>query len=327
MSREPLHNQAVVITGASSGVGRAAALAFAAKGACVVLCARHQEALEEVAQECRQAGGEALVVPGDVGDPQAMQDLVAAALEHHGHIDVWINNAGVGAVGEFTQTPMAAHERVIRTNLLGYLHGAHAVLPHFKARGRGVLINTLSVGSWAASPYAVAYSASKFGLRGFSEALRAELGSYDGIHVCDVFPAFLDTPGVSHAGNYTGRELKPIPPLYDPRRVADTMVSLARRPRNAVTVGPAAEVIRLGHFLAPGLAAGLLARLLNLYFRKAPIAPETTGILFEPPLGPRSIDGGHRNPAVRRGLPLAALGLAVAGGAAWAWSRRDRTWG
>jgi short-subunit dehydrogenase len=323
MSKLRMKNHVVVITGASSGVGRAAALAFAREGASVMLAARHAAALEEAADECRALGALADIQIVDTGDARAVSRVVATTIERFGKIDVWINNAGVGAVGEFTQTPIEAHERVIRTNLIGYVNGAHAVLPHFQSRGGGVLINTLSVGAWAASPYSVAYSASKFGLRGFSEALRGELQGQAGIHVCDVFPAFLDTPGISHAGNYTGREIKPIPPLYDPRDVADAMVALALSPRAAVTVGSAARLIRLGHFVAPGLVAGLLGRAMSWYFQRAAPTAVTPGILFEPQLGPAAIDGGYRKPrgkASQRAVPVAALVLLGAG--VWALTTR-----
>jgi short-subunit dehydrogenase len=316
-----LSQKTVVSTGASSGVGRAAALAFAEAGAHVVLAARRQEALNEVAEECRLNGVEAEVVLTDVGDPQAMKALATQAIERFGGIDVWVNNAGVGAVGEFNDTPMAAHERVIRTNLLGYMNGAYAVLPHFKERGAGVLINTLSVGAWAPAPYSVAYSASKFGLRGFSEALRGELGRHRGIHVCDVFPAFLDTPGVAHAGNYTGREIKPLPPLSNPKRVARAMVRLAEHPRDAVTVGASARAIRLGHFLAPGMASKLMARGLEAYFRQASPVRKTAGNLFDPPTGLGSIHGDYGGLKVRDVVPFAA-GLALLGAGVWALSRR-----
>ncbi|RZI85206.1 MAG: SDR family oxidoreductase [Rubrivivax sp.] len=324
-SQTSLNQKVVVITGASSGVGRAAALAFAQAGAHVVLAARHQAALDEVATECRAQGIDAEVVLTDVGDPLAVKTLAAQAIERFGGIDVWVNNAGVGAVGEFTDTPMAAHERVIRTNLMGYMNGAYAVLPHFKERKAGVLINTLSVGSWAPAPYSVAYSASKFGLRGFSEALRGELARFSRIHVCDVFPAFLNTPGIAHAGNYTGREIKPIPPLTDPRRVARAMVQLAQRPRNAVTVGAAATAIRLGHFATPGLASRLLARGMEMYFRRANPVRKTPGNLFDPPAGPTAIDGDYGGLKARQVVPMAAAGLALLGAGMWAWSRHRRS--
>ncbi|MEJ7684246.1 MAG: SDR family oxidoreductase [Segetibacter sp.] len=199
-----------------------------------------EDALATVAAECTAFGVKAITVKTDVTDAEAMKRLAGTAADFGGKIDVWINNAGIGSVGEFTQTPVTAHQRVIETNLMGYLHGAHAVLPYFKRQLNGVLINTNSLGAWIPQPYSVAYAASKFGLRGFSEALRGELIKFPGIHICDIFPGFIDTPGFQHGANYVGRKIKPIPPVYDARRVAKAMVSLAVRPKDAVTVGASA---------------------------------------------------------------------------------------
>jgi short-subunit dehydrogenase len=171
---------------------------------------------------------------------------------------------------------------VIRINLLGYVHGAHAALFYFKKQGYGTLINNISVGGWFPVPYAAGYSASKFGLRGLSEAIRGELHAWPHIHVCDLFPAFLDTPGIQHAGNYTGKLLKPAPPVYDPQRVAEAIVSLAVRPRNSKTVGGMASFLRLSHFFFPGLSRRITAGLVEKYLKVADEAPETSGNLFEP---------------------------------------------
>lgn len=256
-----LNEKTVVITGASSGVGRAAAFAFARQRAKLVLAARRQPALDEVVKECMELGAKAIAVTTDVTDTESVRRLAATAIDFGGRIDVWINNAGVLAAGGFTETPIEIHDQVIRTNLLGYLHGAYAVLPYFKQQQYGVLINHISVGGWFPTPYAVGYSASKFELRGFSEALRGELGDWPAIHVCDLFPAFLDTPGILHAGNYTGRVLKPAPPVYDPQRVAKAMVSLAQHPKQSVTIGSVATILRLAHFLLPALTAALRQKL------------------------------------------------------------------
>ena len=178
-----IKDKVIVITGASSGVGRAAALEAAKGGAKVVLAARREEALNEVADECKALGGDALVILTNVTDAGQMNTLAAMAQHWGGKIDVWINNAGLLAAGAFEQTPVSIHHKVIETNLIGYINGAYAALPHFKAQGYGVLINNISIGGWFPTPYAAAYTASKFGLRGFGEALQGELTHYPNITV------------------------------------------------------------------------------------------------------------------------------------------------
>lgn len=139
-----LKDQVIVITVASSGAGRAAALEFAKYGTHLVLAARNETALNEVKAECEELGSEALVVPTDTSESKEMIALANAAIDWRDRIDVWINNAGVLTAGDFDETPMAVHEQVIRTNLLGYMNGAHAVLPFFKEQEWGVLINNIS---------------------------------------------------------------------------------------------------------------------------------------------------------------------------------------
>ncbi|HLL42434.1 MAG TPA: SDR family oxidoreductase, partial [Segetibacter sp.] len=267
-SKRFLYGKTIVITGASSGIGRAAAIAFAENGAKLVLAARREDALESVADECRAFGVDALAVKTDVTDAEAMKRLAGIAAEFGGKIDVWINNAGIGIVGEFTQTPVASHQRVIETNLMGYVHGAHAALPYFKRQLYGVLININSLGGWVAQPYSVAYAASKWGLRGFSEALRGELLKYREIHICDIFPGFIDTPGFQRSANYIGRKIKPIPPVYDARRVAKAIVSLAVRPRNAVTVGTSAIIMKFLNTLFPWVFQSVFVTLMDFYFKR-----------------------------------------------------------
>jgi short-subunit dehydrogenase len=315
-----LSDMTVVITGASSGVGRAAALTFARHGARLALAARRADVLDKLAAECEGLGGRAIAVPTDVGDGEAVRRLAAAAAERLGPIRVWINNAGVGAVGRYTETPIEAHRRVIETNLLGTMNGAHAVLPHFFAERRGVLINTISLGAWAAAPFSVAYAASKFGLRGFSESLDAELIGWPDIHVCDLFPSFLDTPGITHGANYTGRVLKPAPPVYDPQNVADAMLRLVSRPRRAVTIGVPARLVRLAHALAPRLTGRVAGIFIDLYLRQADAAPITEGNLFRPMPQGSTVRGGWQSQnrtllaggAVLAGIAAAGTGLTLA---------------
>lgn len=300
----------VVITGASSGIGRATAEAFARQGARLVLAARDPAALEEVASHCRTLGSEVLTMPVDVADALVVRDLALAARKFGPGIDIWFSNVGVGAVGRFTDVPMDAHERIIRSNLIGHMNDAHAVLPIFQAQGHGIFVNMISLGGFAASPFAAAYSASKFGLRGFSEALRAEMSDFAHIHICDVYPSFVDTPALKNAGNYTGKKLSAPPPLLDARQVADAVVRLATRPRRTVILGSPSWAARLAHFISPSFTAWTAKVGFERYFASADQVPVTSGNLFAPPGDGTNIDGGLRRSSSRQ-IAKAAVALAV----------------
>jgi len=295
--KDDLSDKTIVITGATSGAGCATAIEFAKHGAKIVLAGRNMEALDEVEAQCREMGALAIAVKADVTDASSLKELAAKAAEFGGSIDVWVNNAGVLAAGGFTETPIEVHQQVININLLGYLNGAHAVLPYFKRQMKGILINNISIGGYLPVPYSVGYSASKFGLRGYSEALRGELIDFPGIHVCDLFPAFLDTPGIQHAANYTGKILRPAPPVYDPQRLAREIVSLAKKPKGSVTIGSVVPIMKFAHFIAPGLTRSITAKMVKVYLQKAEPAPETSGNLFAPSKFGTSIHGGWNSPA------------------------------
>jgi short-subunit dehydrogenase len=310
-----LRGAVVVITGASSGIGQATAEAFARRGARLVLAARSRSHLEEVARGCRRLGGDAIAVPTDVTIPSSVNALVDRARAYGGGIDVWFSNVGSGSIGRFDETPIAVHEQVIRTNLISHMNDAHAVIPLFRRQGHGIFINMISLGGFAPTPYAASYSASKFGLRGFSEALRGEVSDQPDIHICDVYPTFVDAPGLRNAANYTGRRLSAPPPVYDPRKVAQVVIDLAARPRAAVTVGAPAHLVRLGHFLAPELSARIAAGMIRAYLARAPAAAITNGALFRPPERAAGIDGGLRSSFGRKvaiGISAAAIVVGAA---------------
>ncbi|MDQ2753643.1 MAG: SDR family oxidoreductase [Bacteroidota bacterium] len=316
-----LQNKTIVITGASSGVGRAAAIEFAKHKATLFLAARGEKALYDAAEECKEWGANANAIVTDVTNANDVKALAKAAIERSGKIDVWINNAGVLAAGDFDKTPVQVHTQVIQTNLIGYVHGAHAAVQQFIKQGYGTLINNISVGGWVPIPFGVGYSASKYGIRGFSEALRGELAKYKNIHVCDLFPAFLDTPGTQHAGNYTGVVLKPAPPVYDPQKVARAMVQLAVKPKDETTIGSVATLLRLAHFVSPKLSRNFTALFMKSYFNEADKSPVTSGNLFEPVEYGTSIYGGWNSPAdaAVRNKRLAIAGLLFAGVTAGLW--------
>ncbi|PST83138.1 short-chain dehydrogenase [Pedobacter yulinensis] len=282
----------IVVTGASSGAGRAIALAFAEQGHNLVLAARNTVALEEVAIECRQLGSPALVVTTDVSDHRSVINLAAAAADFGPGIDVWVNNAGVLAVGEFDATPMEVTQQVVSTNLLGYMHGAHAVLPYFKKQQRGILINNISIGGFLPVPGGAGYSASKFGLRGFSAALKGELRRFPDIHVCDAYPAFLDTPGIQHAANYTGKVLRPGPPVYDPQRLAHEVVALAEHPQSEKMVGSFSTLMRMSYAAFPALTRAIAGTVIRSYLKQADEIARTNGNIFTPVKYGNAVHGG-----------------------------------
>jgi short-subunit dehydrogenase len=309
--------QTVVITGASSGIGRAAALAFAREGSRLVLAARGKDELEHVARQCMELGAKALGVPTDTSDPDAIRDLAQrAAAFGNGRIDVWVNNAGVAAFGRFLEVPVEAHEQVIRTNLLGYLYGAHAVLRQFREQGDGVLINVVSMAAFAPTPLASSYSASKSGNRGFFEALRTEIaGSDPNIHICDLYPAFVDTPILEHTANYEGKKINPVPPVVAVDEVAARIVSIAKRPRASTPIGAAFPVATLFHAALPGIFRWSVGNAARIYLALAPEDRRTEAGLYAASPGSHDTEGGLRSPKARALAWGLIAGAGLTGGA------------
>jgi NAD(P)-dependent dehydrogenase (short-subunit alcohol dehydrogenase family) len=245
--------QVVVITGASSGIGRATAHAFAARGADLVLAARGERALGQVAEECGQWGGRALPVPADVSDEVAVQALARRAVAEFGRIDVWVNAAAVWSYGRFEDTPAAVFRQVVETTLFGQVHAARAVLPQFRSQGRGVLVNISSLYGRISSPYVSPYVTAKWGLQGFSEVLRQELRDAPGIAVCTILPGTVDTPIYRHAANYIGRRIRPLPPVVPPERVVAAVLRMVDHPQAEIVVGRTHHLAAWAHRLMPRL--------------------------------------------------------------------------
>jgi short-subunit dehydrogenase len=281
----------VVVTGASSGIGRAAAHAFSAVGATVVLAARSEEDLRVVVAECQQAGGRALAVPTDLADDAQVRSLVATTHEYYDHIDVWVGNASVFGYGSFLDVPDEEFRRTLQVNLLAQVESMRRVLPDMLWRRTGTVILIGSLFSKISLPYLAPYVTSKHALFGFAETLRLELRG-TGVDVCSVLAATVDTPIYQHAANRTGRTVKPMPPVLPAARVARAIVELARRPRPVVTVGRIQNGAVVARRLAPRLydAASRMV-VVSLAFGRRP-APPTAGTIFVPRPGSNRVSGG-----------------------------------
>lgn len=317
-----IKDSVVVITGASSGIGRATALRFATKGAAVVVAGRRESALEDLAAQCRERGAEALAVPTDVGDVDSVEALAQRAVEQFGRIDIWVNDAALTSFGSLLDTPLEDVRRILEVNVMGCVHGARAALRVMRQQGSGVLINVSSVVAAVPQPYTAAYSMSKAAIRSLSGSLRAELALDHnvGIKVCTVLPAAIDTPLFRQAANYTGREVVPMPPVYSAQRVARAIVNLARWPRREVAVGHVGRQLMLQHKVSPGTAEGMMALQVDkTHLSRQRPAAAGPGNLYEPSPAERdtAVDGawgGRRRTARRRVLAATVL---VGAGLMW----------
>lgn len=287
-------DRVIVITGASSGIGRATALALAKKGAHVVLAARREEPLDDLARECEALGARALVVPTDVSDANAVRHLGDAALAAFGHFDAWINNAGVYLMGRLEETPDDAFRQLMETNFFGTVTGTRVAVTQFRRQGYGTLVNVSSTFGTVAAPYVSAYVASKHAVRGFSSSVRQELLN-TGIDVCTVLPAAIDTPLWQHTANYTGWRIRPVEPVYTPERVARAILRVLRSPKHEVIVGPAARGFAAMHGLLPSTFEHTMRGVTDAQHFEKVRQGHTSGSLFRPMAEGTGTSGGYHS--------------------------------
>ena len=314
--RLSLRGKVVVITGASSGIGRAAALEFASAGCRLVLAARRHRALEETAALCSARGGSAIVIPTDVTVDSDLERLRDGALAAWGRIDVWVNNAGTTYFARLDEGELRAHRRVIETNLIGAMVAARCVLPVFRRQRAGTLINVGSLLSQVGQTFVPAYVVSKFGLRGLSEAVRADVADIPGIQVSTVMPYAVDTPHFETGANATGKRAHAMPPVQEPEAVARAIVDVAARPRRQRYVPRYAVAAIALHRLWPAATERLLQQALRSFHLVGRQAA-TEGNLFSP-LTPEGTVHGARRPVIGRTLfAVWIAGAIIALGPRW----------
>jgi short-subunit dehydrogenase len=264
---KPLEDQVIVLTGASSGIGLVTARMAAKRGARMVLAARSEDALRDLAEEINNDGGEALAVACDVSNREDMQRLHDVAVERFGGYDTWINDAGVGMYGKILDVPHEDARKLFDTNVFGVLHGSQIATKHFKDRDDqrfdGCLINVGSVLSYQPIPLQGIYVASKHAVKGLTDSLRQEVLADDlPVSVTLIMPNAIDTPYAEHAANYMGVEADVPPPTYAPETVARAILHATTTPTRDLTVGGAFKPMSMLNNVFPGVVDSVMAAFL-----------------------------------------------------------------
>ena len=261
MKLKPVEEQVIALMGASSGIGRAAALRFADRGARVVVSARNRKGLDSLVEEIRRHGGEATPVVAEVTDFDQVRAVADTAAERYGRLDTWVHLAAVSVFAPFEATTPEEFRRVVEIDLLGQAYGAMAALPHLKRTGSGALVHVTSVVARRAVPLQGAYCAAKHGVDGFLETLRVEL-KREGwpIGVTNVMPAAINTPFFDKARTRLGVKPKGFPPMYAPGVVADAILYAAEKAPRDIVAGGAAKGMILGQRLSPRIMDAIMVR-------------------------------------------------------------------
>ncbi len=321
----PERAEVVVVTGASAGVGRAVAQAFARRGARIGLIARGRAGLEGARRDVEALGGRAVVLPADVADAEAVEAAAAAVEEAFGPIDVWVNNAMVSVFSPVKRMKAEEYRRVTEVTYLGVVHGTLAALKRMFPRDRGSIVQVGSALAYRGIPLQSAYCAAKHAIQGFCDSLRSEL-IHDGsrVRLTMVQMPALNTPQFGWVKSRLPRKAQPVPPIFQPEVAAEAIVFASQHDRREVQVGwPTVEAI-VGNSIAPGWLDHYLAK--TCYDAQMIDEPEDPGRpdnLFEPVDADRDL-GSHGtfdrrarsfSPELwldihRDGLALAGLGLA-----------------
>lgn len=289
---KPINEQVVVIFGASSGIGRIAALDFARRGAKVVVAARSENGLKSLVEEIEASGGEAYYLIAEAADFEQVKNVADATVEKFGRLDTWVHSAGAFIFATVEQTEPEEYKRLIEVNLLGQIYGAKAALPYLKKSG-GALIHISSVEAWRTVPYQSAYGASKHGINGFVQALRVEL-AHDKVpvSVSQILPAAINTPIYDKGRNKTRFKPRPVPPIYHPQIVSDAILYAAENPTTDLVAGGAGVGVVLAERFSPRFAEWMTGKI-GFVGQKTDekIDGEYAGSLFETVDGFDTVEG------------------------------------
>ena len=335
--------QVVVVTGSSGGIGRATALAFAARGAKVALLARGEEGLAGAARDVEARGGTALPIPTDVSDPDQVEAAAGKTEQTLGPIDVWVNVAFTSVFAQFQDIKPAEYKRVTEVSYLGYVYGTMAALKRMLPRDAGTIVQVGSALAYRGIPLQSAYCGAKHAIQGFHESLRCELlHNQSNVHVTMVQMPAVNTPQFDWVLSRLPKPAQPVPPIYQPEIAADAVLYAAGHPhRREYWVGGSTAVTLAANAIAPGLLDRYLARTgYSSQQDNRPEPPSRPVNLWQPADGPRGHDytahGSFDDKSKPRSVQLwasqhhgvvggALLGLAGAtAAAATALSRRSR---
>jgi NAD(P)-dependent dehydrogenase (short-subunit alcohol dehydrogenase family) len=326
-----LENKIAVVTGASSGVGRAIARLYGAEGAKVALLSRDMVGLEDAASEIRSTGGQAMVLPLDVSEATTVMAAADRVVSAWGGIDIWVNDAMVSVFAPVHETTPEEYRRVIEVNYLGYVHGTLAALKHMRPRDAGVIVQIGSAVAYRSIPLQSAYSASKAAIRGFTDALRSELiRERSKIQITHLQLPAVSTPQLEVARNKMPAHPHPIPPLYQPEAIAGVALRAALRPRREIWIGWSTMKAMIGQRLIPRFLDGYLARHAWKAQRTRQLPPGHPLHHRENPYEPALVNRGARGPfdraarrpggargIVTRGLVVGAVGTLAVMFAGW----------
>ncbi len=286
-------SQVVVITGASAGVGRAAARAFAREGAQIGLLARGKAGLEAARQDVEELGGQAIALSVDVADADQVEDAAQQVEDTFGPIDVWVNNAMVSVFSPVREMQPEEYRRVTEVTYLGYVYGTLAALKRMLPRDEGTIIQVGSALAYRGIPLQSAYCGAKHAIQGFTDSLRTEL-LHDGsnVHVTEVHLPAINTPQFDWVKSRLPNKPQPVPPVYQPEVAAEAIVWSAHNRRRELLVGGPTQIAVNGNKIAPALADWYLGQGgYEAQQRPEPVEPKRQDNLWEPVPGDHGAHG------------------------------------